>query len=66
MSKPDSPCRDCPRHASYCHNKDTCPSWGRYQDALTAYNDRHRAHLKAENFMTDYDTARRKRRDRRQ
>lgn len=66
MSKPNSPCRDCPRRAPGCHNKDTCPAWGRYQDELLVYNTRHRAYLEEENFMTDYDTARRKRRDRRQ
>lgn len=65
------PCRECQRRAPGCHNKDTCPAWGRYQAALAEHHaaEHHaaeRARIDRERIYNDYAVNRRKTRRRRE
>ena len=60
MRRPDSPCRGCRRRAPGCHNGDTCPAWGRYQQALTDWNKMCRAAVVGQTDIDNYDKDRRR------
>lgn len=58
--------RECQRRAPGCHNKDTCPAWGRYQAALAEHHAAERARIDRERIYNDYAVNRRKTRRRRE
>lgn len=38
MGRPKHPCaRQCPRRSVGCHNKDYCPDWGKYEEAMARF-----------------------------
>lgn len=42
------PCtKDCPRRTPYCHNREVCPDWGKYEDADRANRAKAEAARKA-------------------
>ena len=56
MSIPKPPCDPrCSRRSPVCHDRETCPDWALYQDALTAYNEAVRTAKRGE---VDYTSAR--------
>ena len=56
VSIPKPPCDPrCARRSPTCHDRETCPDWARYQDALAAYNEAVRTAKRGE---VDYTSAR--------
>lgn len=48
------PCtKDCPRRTAYCHNRDVCPDWGKYEDAYRVEREAAEAAVEAKWAFSD-------------
>lgn len=52
--KPAWPCtKDCPRRTPYCHNREICTEWGKYEDAYKAERSAAAAAAQAQRDFSD-------------